>query len=89
MPINPDNADKFDPVDGVPTVSQLLTELDQSDLTMSSDMQASGAMSMPARSVLCAHSVMGTMQSCFCFAESVEVHKPAEGSGGFPHLLSQ
>ena len=33
VPINPDKAENFDPVDGVPTVSQLLRDLDQNDLT--------------------------------------------------------
>lgn len=42
MPINPEHAEEFDPVDGVPTVSQLLKELDQSELnTGSADMQVS------------------------------------------------
>ena len=40
VPINPEEADSFDPVDGVPTVSQLLTELDRNGHTLSSeDMQ--------------------------------------------------
>ncbi|KAL3139750.1 hypothetical protein ABBQ38_004054 [Trebouxia sp. C0009 RCD-2024] len=40
VPINPEHAEEFDPVDGVPTVSQLLKELDQSELnTGSADMQ--------------------------------------------------
>lgn len=44
VPINPDNAEEFDPVHGVPTVSQLLMELDQSNLnTASVDMQVSSA----------------------------------------------
>lgn len=44
VPINPDNAEDFDPVHGVPTVSQLLMELDQSDIdTTSADMQVSSA----------------------------------------------
>ena len=72
MPINPDNADKFDPVDGVPTVSQLLTQLDQSDLTMSSNMQASGAISMQADAVCTKHvakllllcRISGSIQAC-------------------------
>lgn len=42
MPINPQHAEEFDPVHGVPTVSQLLMELDQSELnTASADMQVS------------------------------------------------
>lgn len=44
VPINPDHAEAFDPVHGVPTVSQLLMELDQSDIdTASADMQVSSA----------------------------------------------
>lgn len=44
VPINPDNAEEFDPVHGVPTVSQLLMELDHSNLnTASADMQVSSA----------------------------------------------
>ena len=42
VPIDPENAENFDPVDGVPTVSQLLTDLDQSDIKQSTaDMQVS------------------------------------------------
>lgn len=42
MPINPQHAEEFDPVHGVPTVSQLLKELDQSELnTGSADMKVS------------------------------------------------
>ncbi len=42
VPIDPENAENFDPVDGVPTVSQLLTDLDQSDVQQSTaDMQVS------------------------------------------------
>jgi len=44
VPIDPENAENFDPVDGVPTVSQLLTDLDQSDVKQSTaDMQVSRA----------------------------------------------
>ncbi len=44
VPIDPENAENFDPVDGVPTVSQLLTDLDQSDIKQSTaDMQVSRA----------------------------------------------
>lgn len=44
MPINPDNAEEFDPVHGVPTVSQLLKDLDQSELNIASaDMQVRNA----------------------------------------------
>ncbi|KAL3154366.1 hypothetical protein ABBQ32_013844 [Trebouxia sp. C0010 RCD-2024] len=40
VPINPQHAEEFDPVHGVPTVSQLLKELDQSELnTGSADMK--------------------------------------------------
>ncbi|KAA6424440.1 MAG: DNA primase small subunit-like [Trebouxia sp. A1-2] len=40
VPIDPENAENFDPMDGVPTVSQLLTDLDQSDVKQSTaDMQ--------------------------------------------------
>ena len=40
VPINPEEADSFDPVDGVPTVSQLLTELDRKGHTLTTeDMQ--------------------------------------------------
>ena len=42
VPISPENAENFDPVGGVPTVSQLLTDLDQSDIKQSTaDMQVS------------------------------------------------
>lgn len=54
MPINPDNAEEFDPVDGVPTVSQLLMELDQSDLnTASADLQVSTAQAYASFEVPC------------------------------------
>ncbi len=44
VPIDPENAENFDPVDGVSTVSQLLTDLDQSDDKQSAaDMQVSRA----------------------------------------------
>ena len=32
MPIDPETAEQFDPVDGVPTVAELLTELDKQAL---------------------------------------------------------
>ena len=43
VPIHPEHAEEFDPVNGVPTVSQLLKELDHSELnTGSANMQVSG-----------------------------------------------
>lgn len=50
VPINPDNAEHFDPVDGVPTVAQLLTDLDQSDVNQSTaNMQVSRASTVSCR----------------------------------------
>ena len=47
VPINPENAEHFDPVDGVPTVSQLLRDLDESNLdAAAAEMQASHAVAI-------------------------------------------
>ena len=103
MPINPDNAEEFDPVHGVPIVSQLLMELDQSDLnTASTDMQVSHVpIHVPIWSPLQSadsrlHLVyIETVLMSDCedklvmgIAESMEVHSSSEGCAGFPFLLS-
>ena len=36
VPIDPETAEQFDPVDGVPTVAELLTELDKQALAAQS-----------------------------------------------------
>lgn len=72
VPIDPENAENFDPVDGVPTVSQLLTDLDQSDIKQSTaDMQVSRT-SMSSGQVHMQN--MGTVMSKARWSRSHDMH---------------